>query len=79
MNVRDFQRFRGFLNTVLVELRLCYCDVRLFKKSEPFLKRLKRKCEAFIKIMRLFEDIFREMKVLIINLRLFQRANYEAL
>jgi hypothetical protein len=53
--------------------------VRLFKKSEPFLKRLKKKCEAFIKITRLFEDNFREIEVLIRNLRLFQRVNYEAL
>jgi hypothetical protein len=34
------------------------------------------KCEAFIKMTRIFEDIFdifREMEALIINLRLFQR------
>jgi hypothetical protein len=31
------------------------------------------KCEAFIKIKRLFEDIFREMEALKRNLRLFQR------
>jgi hypothetical protein len=30
-------------------------------------------CEAFIKITRSFEDIFREMKASIRNLRLFQR------
>jgi hypothetical protein len=30
------------------------------------------KCEAFIKITRLFEDIFREMEDQIKNLRLFK-------
>jgi hypothetical protein len=31
------------------------------------------KCEAFIEITRLFEDIFREMGALIRNMRLFKR------
>jgi hypothetical protein len=31
------------------------------------------KCEAFIKITRLLENIFREMEALIRNLRLIQR------
>jgi hypothetical protein len=34
------------------------------------------KCEAFIKITRLFEDISREIDVLITNMRLF--SDYEA-
>jgi hypothetical protein len=34
------------------------------------------KCEAFIKITRLFEDISREIDVLIRNMRLF--SDYEA-
>jgi hypothetical protein len=31
------------------------------------------KCEAFVKITRIFEDIFREMVASIKKLRLFQR------
>jgi hypothetical protein len=45
-----------------VELRFFQSDVRLFKKSEAFLKHLNGKCEAFIKITRLFEDSFRKME-----------------
>jgi hypothetical protein len=42
INVRDFQRLQGFLNTFLSEIwALLYSDVRLFKKSEAFLKLLK--------------------------------------
>jgi hypothetical protein len=35
------------------------------------------KCEAFIKITRLFEDIFTEMEALIRNLRLLQLFSME--
>jgi hypothetical protein len=35
------------------------------------------KCEAFIKIMRLFEDIFTEMEALIRNLRLLKLFSME--
>jgi hypothetical protein len=53
-----------------VELRfLKFCEV--FQKPEAFLKHLNRKCEAFLKISRLFEDIFRKMKALIRNLKIF--------
>jgi hypothetical protein len=41
-NVRDFKKLLGFLNTFLVELGLVKSDERLFKKSEAFLKHLKR-------------------------------------
>jgi hypothetical protein len=43
MNVKVFQRKRGFLNTFLAELRLFSSDVRLFKKFEALLKHLNRK------------------------------------
>jgi hypothetical protein len=46
INVRVFERLQGFLKAILVELRLFWSDVRLFKKSEAFykfdLKHLKR-------------------------------------
>jgi hypothetical protein len=48
-------------------------NVRHFERFSSFLKAFSEKCEAFIKIRRLFEDIFREMEALIRNLRLFQR------
>jgi hypothetical protein len=41
----------------------------VFREEEAF----DYKCEAFIKITRLLEDIFREMEALIRNLRFFQR------
>jgi hypothetical protein len=41
INVRVFQRLQGFLNTFLVNLRLYLSDVRLFKKTDAFLKHLK--------------------------------------
>jgi hypothetical protein len=40
---------------------------------EAFYRHFERKWEAFIKITRLFEDIFREMEALTRNLRIFQR------
>jgi hypothetical protein len=51
-----------------MEVFLKCCEA--FQKSEAFLKHLKRKCEAFIKITRLFEDSFREMEALIRNLKI---------
>jgi hypothetical protein len=54
--------------------------VRHFDRFWGFLKTFSEKwdtfdfkCEAIIKIMRLFEDIFREMESLIRNLSLLQR------
>jgi hypothetical protein len=41
----------------------------VFREEEAF----DYKFEAFIKITRLLEDIFREMEALIRNLRFFQR------
>jgi hypothetical protein len=77
---------RGFLNTFLVELRMflkrCeafssnerdFDDFRLFKNIFRKLEAFDYKCEAFIHITRLFEDLFREIQALIRNLRLFQR------
>jgi hypothetical protein len=53
--------------------------VRLFKNPRLLFSEMFREveafdynCEAFIKITRLFEDIFRKMEALIINLRLFK-------
>jgi hypothetical protein len=43
---------------------------------EAFLRHFQKKCEAFIKMRRLFEDIFREIEALISDLRLFK--DYEA-
>jgi hypothetical protein len=55
-----------------VELKFLKCCAA-FQKSKAFLKYLKRKCEAYIKITRLFEDILREMEALIRNLKILQR------
>jgi hypothetical protein len=41
------------------------------------MKALSYKCEAFIKITRLFIEIFREMDALIRNLRLFEDRLFE--
>jgi hypothetical protein len=46
--------------------------LRLFKNISREVKAFDYKCEVFIEIKRLFEDIFREMEALIRNLRLFK-------
>jgi hypothetical protein len=47
--------------------------LRLLKDIFRELEAFDYKCEAFIKIMRIFKDISREMEASIRNLRLFQR------
>jgi hypothetical protein len=47
--------------------------LRLLKEIIKKLEAFDYKCEAFIKITRLFVDILREMDASIRNLRLFQK------
>jgi hypothetical protein len=47
--------------------------LKLFKDISREIEALDYKCEAFIKIKRLFENIFRGMEALTRNLRVFQR------
>jgi hypothetical protein len=49
-------------------------DFEAFKDMFRELEAFDYKCEAFIKIMRFFEDISREIEASIRNLRLFQRS-----
>jgi hypothetical protein len=46
--------------------------LRLFKNHFRDVGTFDYKCEAFIKITRLFVDIFREIEALIRNMRLFE-------
>jgi hypothetical protein len=46
--------------------------LRLFKDTFRELEAFDYKCEVFIKMTRLFEDISREMEASIRNLRLFK-------
>jgi hypothetical protein len=54
--------------------------LRLFKDIFEEVGDFDYKFEAFIKVKRFFEDIFRKMKALIKNLRLFEDIfkDYEA-
>jgi hypothetical protein len=66
--LRVFQRLQGFLNTFFVKWWHFKSDVRLFKTFKEKLRLFPvmlgilndfEAFEAFIKITRLFEDIFR--------------------
>jgi hypothetical protein len=62
INVGNFERFRGFLNTFSKKWKLLLRNVRIlndiFREVEAFLNLY----EDFLKITRLFEDISREME-----------------
>jgi hypothetical protein len=81
-NLKLLQRLRGFLKTFSLELKLFWSDARLFQRIRGYFKLLPYKWRLFPEMwgilnnLRLFEDIFREireMEALKRNLRFFQR------